>query len=172
MSPASLCIVVQVRQRAPQQLLFYDNKLQFSDLASNRIVPACSAILIAQRRSDWSGVRHKSSGQTIWTAQRPEQSEGEGQGRPESIRQDSRFGPRSDPKGEGQGGPESISPGAPFFNKLQDLECDSCPIADILSYRDIENLTNIYNILIYHAYRFVGKPQGSKGSFGAFALFG
>ncbi len=32
-----------------------------------------------------SGVRHKSSGQTIWTAQRPEQSEGEGQGRPESI---------------------------------------------------------------------------------------
>jgi len=84
----------------------------------------------------------------------------------------SKFGPRSDPQGEGQGWPESISPGALFFNKLQDPECESCPIADILSHRDIENPTNIYSILIYHAYRFVGKPQGSKGNFGAFALSG
>ncbi len=65
-----------------------------------------------------------------------------------------------------------ISPGAPFFNKLQDPECESCPIADILSHRDIENPTNIYSILIYHAYRFVGKLQGSKGNFGAFAFSG
>ena len=31
-------------------------------------------------------VRHKSAGQPIWTAKRPERREGEGQGRPESIR--------------------------------------------------------------------------------------
>jgi len=103
-----------------------------------------------------------------------------GQLRPEGVRSEtsesqicrSKFGPRSVPQGDGQGWPESISPGAPFFNKLQDPECDSCPIADILSHGDIENPTNIYNILIYHAYRFVGKPQGSKGNFGAFALTG
>ncbi len=38
LSPASLCTVVQVRQRAPQQLFFYYNKLQFKDLTSNQVV--------------------------------------------------------------------------------------------------------------------------------------
>ena len=38
MSPATLCIVVQIRQRAAQQSLFYNNKLRFSDLTTNRVV--------------------------------------------------------------------------------------------------------------------------------------
>ena len=34
MSPASLSTVVQIRQRAPQQSSFYNNKLRFSDLTT------------------------------------------------------------------------------------------------------------------------------------------
>jgi len=76
----------------------------------------------------------------------------------------------TDTKALGSGGErseDSSSPGALFINKLQDPGCDSCRIVDILSYRDIENPTNIYNVLIYHVYRFIGKPQGSKVNFGA-----
>ncbi len=38
MSPASLCTVVQIRQRAPQQSFFCNNKLRFSGLTSNQVV--------------------------------------------------------------------------------------------------------------------------------------
>ncbi len=38
LGPASLCTVVQVRQRASLQLFFYNNKLQFSNLTSNQVV--------------------------------------------------------------------------------------------------------------------------------------
>ena len=67
-----LRIVVQIKQRAPQQSFFYNNKLRFIDPTTNRAVGSLT------------------------------------------NRQDSRFGPRSDPKGEGHGWPESISPGAPY----------------------------------------------------------
>ena len=38
LSDAWLCIVVQKGQRAPQQLFFYNNKSQVSDLTTNRAV--------------------------------------------------------------------------------------------------------------------------------------
>ncbi len=38
LSDARLCIVAQKGQRAPRQLFFYNNKLQFNDLTSNQVV--------------------------------------------------------------------------------------------------------------------------------------
>ena len=38
LSDAWLCIVVQKGQRAPLQLFFYNNKLQYSNLTTNQVV--------------------------------------------------------------------------------------------------------------------------------------
>ena len=67
--------------------LFLNNKLQLGDLTSSLVFREEQASVGKCPLLSRSEVRHKSSGQTIWTAQRPEQREGEGQGRPESIRQ-------------------------------------------------------------------------------------